>query len=271
MTPDEVELHAAMQSERRHLVSLAYHVLGELPDAEEAVQDTYICWYRLSAESQASVAEPRAWLTRTLGRMCLYVLTSADRPIDASFSTWPEEGAAVAVPNEATPAERITMILHDGFGMDLDEIAEIIGRTPEACRRLARTARRRTAEDRTERLARAQRNDHVRALISVARRRDIAGLSALLDPCVRFRAAGSGSDHDYRLPIIGARRVARHLVRPLRTYPDTTILEQETPDGLGFSLWEDGCIVGVANIELAGGIARDIRLSTVPRRLTLWS
>lgn len=260
-----------MQSERRHLVSLAYQVLGALPDAEEAVQDTYIRWYRLSAESQASVKEPHAWLTRTLGRMCLYALTSADRNVDVSSSTCPQEGAAVAVPSGATRAERIATILHDEFGMDLDEIAEIIGRTPEACRRLARTAQRRVTEDRAERRVRAQRNDYVRALISVARRRDIAALSALLDPYVRFRAARPESDHADRSLIIGARRVARRLVRPLQIYPDITILEQETPDGLGFALWEDGCIVGVANIETADGIAKDIRLSTNPRRLTLWS
>ncbi len=37
MTPDEKALHAAMQDERRHLVSLAYSLLGSVNATKQAI------------------------------------------------------------------------------------------------------------------------------------------------------------------------------------------------------------------------------------------
>src|SRR4029079_14872018 len=42
-----------------------------------------------------------------------------------------------------TPAERLAFVLHDMFSVPFDDIAEIVGRTPEASRQLASRARRR--------------------------------------------------------------------------------------------------------------------------------
>ena len=39
------------------------------------------------------------------------------------------------------PAERVTFVLRDIFGMEFAEIAETVGRTPAACRQLAVSAR----------------------------------------------------------------------------------------------------------------------------------
>jgi hypothetical protein len=41
------------------------------------------------------------------------------------------------------PAERLTFLLHDMFGVPFDEIATIVGRSPTATRQLANRARRR--------------------------------------------------------------------------------------------------------------------------------
>ena len=41
------------------------------------------------------------------------------------------------------PAERLAFVLHDVFAIPFDEIAAIIGRTPDATRQLASRARRR--------------------------------------------------------------------------------------------------------------------------------
>jgi len=42
-----------------------------------------------------------------------------------------------------TPAERVAFILHDVFRYSFAEVADIVGRTPAACRQLASSARRR--------------------------------------------------------------------------------------------------------------------------------
>jgi DNA-directed RNA polymerase specialized sigma24 family protein len=51
--------------------------------------------------------------------------------------------AFLVVLESMTPAERVAFILHDVFRYSFDEVAEIVGRTPAACRQLASSARRR--------------------------------------------------------------------------------------------------------------------------------
>src|SRR6266568_4404467 len=51
--------------------------------------------------------------------------------------------AFLVVLEAMTPAERVAFILHDVFRYSFAEVAEIVGRTPAACRQLASSARRR--------------------------------------------------------------------------------------------------------------------------------
>ncbi len=169
----EHEVHAEVIAERRHLMALAFRMLGTVAEAEDAVQETYGRWYRMSREQRDAVEVPGAWLTRTASRVCLDVLGSrrrreryvgpwlpepvprhaftdpgADDPadrvtLDDSIST-----ALLVVLERMTPAERVAFVLHDVFAMPFREIAEVVGRTPAACRQLAGSARQRVHRSR---------------------------------------------------------------------------------------------------------------------------
>src|SRR6184192_1598300 len=171
--PLDQELDAVM-SERRQLINLAYRLLGSLAEAEDAVQETYARWYALSQSQQQAIESPGAWLTTVASRICLNLLGSARARRERYVGEWIPEpladrtewisgrtgaaadpadrvtldesvGMAFLVVLEAmTPAQRVAFILHDVFGYPFAEIAEIVGRTPAACRQLASSARRRT-------------------------------------------------------------------------------------------------------------------------------
>ena len=57
------------EAHRRHLLGLAYRMLGSVADAEDVVQDAFIRW--LGAD-RASVHEPAAFLRRTVTRRCAW-------------------------------------------------------------------------------------------------------------------------------------------------------------------------------------------------------
>jgi RNA polymerase sigma-70 factor (ECF subfamily) len=297
---DEQELpHDEVLGERRYLLSLAFRMVGTVAEAEDAVQETYIRWYRLSPEERDAIEVPRAWLTRVASRVCLNVLDSARRRHERYVGPWlPEPVPAYAFPASAsagenplervtlddsistallvvleamTPAERVSFVLHDVFAMPFAEIAEIVGRTPAACRQLATSARRRVQQNRSRRASQANHDEVVRAFAAAARTGDIAGLIAVLDPEVVLRSDGGGVVTAAPRPVVGAERVVRFLFGVMRKSPGIAVLDQETPDGLGFALWDEGRIVGVVTLEVAAGLVTDVRLMMNPYKLTLWN
>lgn len=300
MTPEERDaVHAEALGERRHLVSLAFRMLGTVAEAEDAVQETYVRWYRLSQDERDAIIVPRAWLTRAASRVCLNILSSARRRHERYVGPWlPEPIPAYTFPaptnalvdplervtldesvstallvvlESMTPAERVAFVLHDVFAMPFDEIADIVGRTPAACRQLATSARRRVRQNQTKRATRAEHDDIVRAFTVAVRTGDIASLIGVLDPQVELRSDGGGVVTAARNPVYGTERVARFLFGALKKNPNATVLEQETPDGLGFALWDEGKIIGVVTLEIAAGLVTDVRMMMNPYKLTLWN
>ena len=161
-------------SERRQLINLAYRLLGSLAEAEDAVQESYARWYAMTRQEQDAIESPGAWLTTVASRICLTVLGSARARRERYVGEWipepvPEAAewisgrpggtagdpadrvtldesvsmAFLVVLESMTPAERVAFILHDVFRYSFAEVAEIVGRTPAACRQLASSARRR--------------------------------------------------------------------------------------------------------------------------------
>ncbi|MBE8521531.1 RNA polymerase sigma factor SigJ [Amycolatopsis sp. H6(2020)] len=235
-------------AERRHLVNLAYRLLGSLTEAEDAVQETYARWYALSPAQQEAISSPGAWLTTVAGRICLDVLGSArvrreryvgewlpeplpDQPDPADRITLDESvSMAFLVALEAmTPAQRVALVLHDVFGYAFAEVAEITGRTPAACRELASAARRRIRADRPAVPATRQAG-LVRDFKEAWAAGDIGTLIRLLDPDATLTADGGGRVRAAIAPIEGGELVARY-VAELASFGELTI-EERTVNGL---------------------------------------
>src|SRR6478735_9478899 len=203
---------SAIMSERRQLVNLAYRLLGSLAEAEDAVQETYARWYALSRQQQDAIETPGAWLTTVASRICLNLLGSARARRETYVGEWipeplPERtgqvsgqpGAAadpadrvtldesvgmafLVVLESMTPAERVAFILHDVFRYSFAEVAEIVGRTPAACRQLASSARRRISTSRSVPSPTARQAAVVRDFKQAWEAKDVNALIGLLDP-----------------------------------------------------------------------------------------
>jgi len=77
-TGQDTELAGVFEQNRRHLRAIAYRMLGSLPEADDAVQDT---WMRFAAAGTEGVANVSGWLTTILTRACLNLLRArAARP-----------------------------------------------------------------------------------------------------------------------------------------------------------------------------------------------
>src|SRR5262249_53638250 len=63
-----------VEPHRRHLTGLAYRMLGSLAEAEDAVQEAYLRWH---GTDHGKVQDARAFLSKTVARLCLDQLKSA--------------------------------------------------------------------------------------------------------------------------------------------------------------------------------------------------
>ncbi len=79
---------ADVVDERRRLLALAYRMLGTTGEAEDAVQETYVRWYRMSDAERDAIANPAGWLTRVAGRVCLDLLGTARARRERYVGPW---------------------------------------------------------------------------------------------------------------------------------------------------------------------------------------
>ncbi|MBD8586163.1 RNA polymerase sigma factor SigJ [Frigoribacterium sp. CFBP 13729] len=293
---DETPVDGELIGERRHLLSLAFRMLGIVADAEDAVQETYIRWYRMGRPERDAIEVPRAWLTRVASRVCLDMLGSARARRERYVGPWLPEpvptstfrervedpldrvaldetvSTALLVVLEAmTPAERVAFVLHDVFRVPFPEIADIVGRTPAACRQLASSARARVQAVPSRQVPRREHDEVVRRFAAAAQTGDLGALVTALDPAVVLRSDGGGIVSAARKPIRGADKVARFLLGVLAKSPRAEVLEQDTHDGLGFAIWREGRITGVVTLDVLEGSVTDVRMVVNPEKLSLWA
>jgi RNA polymerase sigma-70 factor (ECF subfamily) len=214
---------------RAHLWDVAYRMLGSPTEAEDAVQET---WLRLSRADIGEVQNLRGWLTTVTARVCLDMLRARrsrredaleaveDEPIlDGAQGVDPEHEALLSdsvgialyiVLENLTPTERVAFVLHDMFELPFDDIARIVGRSPEATRQLASRARRRVRradEGRPRNLER--QGEIVKAFLAASRKGDLRALIELLDPDVVLRADAAAVETGAQRETRGADAVAR--------------------------------------------------------------
>ncbi|HEV7711764.1 MAG TPA: RNA polymerase sigma factor SigJ [Asanoa sp.] len=281
-------------SERRQLINVAYRLLGSLSEAEDAVQEAYARWYALSPQDREAIGSPGAWLTTVASRICLNVLSSARARRESYVGDWipeplpgPTETADPAdrvtldesvsmaflvVLESMTPAERVAFILHDVFRYSFAEVAEVVGRTPAACRQLASSARRRIRAGQTPAVPAARQAAIVKAFKAAWEAQDINGLIGLLDPDVTATGDGGGLAVTFLRPIEGAEQVARAWVEiAQRTPGDMTFLERTVNGQPGVVAQQAGVTMTVFAFEVAGDRIRHIWVVRNPEKLRPWT
>jgi len=204
---DRAYLAEGFEAHRTHLRAVAYRMLGSTNEADDAVQEA---WLRLNRSDTSAVDNLGGWLTTVVARICLDLLRSRSARREDSIDAHeampmtrddqisdPEHEAVLAdsvglallvVLETLAPVERVAFVLHDMFAVPFDDIAPIVGRSPEAARQLASRARRRVQGVTTPDADRTRQRQVVDAFLAAARGGDFDALVALLDPDVVLRA-----------------------------------------------------------------------------------
>ncbi|MFI8827171.1 RNA polymerase subunit sigma-70 [Streptomyces sp. NPDC053431] len=179
-------LTAEFDADEERLRAAARRMLGEPGEVDEVL-----------AEARAAVGSgTREWLLTVVGRACVRRLQkrtgtghadgAADRP--EADPVWL---ALLVVLGGLPPAERLAYVLHDLFGLPLDDAARIAGGTPQEAGRLARAARLRVRGAGGAGPDPARQRAVVEAFLAAARARDPRAIAAVLHPeVVAYSAHG---------------------------------------------------------------------------------
>lgn len=277
---------ATFERERARLEALGYRMLGSMVDAQDAVQDGWLRWERLGADGRAAIDNPAAWCTTVVSRLALDRLRSVRHEREQYVGPWlPEPVAATPDPADSAelaesltlgfltvlerlgPVERAAFLLADVFGEPFSTVAEVVGRSEDACRQAASRARRRL-RDEHRRVPVEHGEGLMVAFLGACIDGDVDRLRTLLAADAVVISDGGALVHAARRPVVGIDRVTRLLINLSSRLSSDVRPELATINGEpGLIGWLDGRPMMVIALEVRDGVIGAVRIMVNPDKL----
>lgn len=263
----------AFERMRPRLFGIAYRMLGVRAEAEDVVQDA---WIRLRDAPAVEAVE--GFLVQTTTRLCLDRSKSARVRRENYVGLWlpeplPDEALAdeeiehlesltmamLHVIDRLSPLERAVFLLREAFDYPYEQIGELVGRRPDACRQIASRARRRVRGEVEESLDPEDHHDLLLAFLQAARKGDIEALESLLTDDAALISDGGGKAVSARNAIVGRNRVARFIAGVTEATPESTRVEIRRLNGLPAAVVIDGRdVVATFSLSVVSGAVHRI-------------
>jgi RNA polymerase sigma-70 factor (TIGR02957 family) len=271
------------------LFSIAYRMTGSVGDAEDIVQEAFARLAQVLHRG-TPVTEPKAYLATAATRLAINHLRSARLRRESYLGTWlpepvltgpgPEEHAEMAdslsmaflvVLESLSPTERAVFLLHEVFGYEHREIAEIVGTSEANSRQILARARRHVDEGKPRfEASRAQREEVARRFFAAADGGDLGALLRALAPDAVYYGDGGGKARAVAAPLHGQDRVARFLTGLFRRFRNLgasfQIVDANGQPG-AVTYDRDGRVVNVFALDIADGVVQAVRCVANPDKL----
>ena len=274
--------------------AIAYRMLGSVSEAEDVVQEALLRVHR-ALDAGEQIASPRAFIATVTTRLAINELRSARARRERYVGEWLPEPiitdgqddpaqhaetadslsvAMLVLLESLSPEQRAALLLHDVFGYEYPQIAEIVGKSEDNVRQLATRARRHVEQRRPRfQTTREQRDELVRRFVAAAEQGDLAALEVLLAHDVQLTADGGGKVPALAETVRGRTRVARtvlnYWVRVIARLPGVSLRPVEVNGSPGALLLDtQRRLIGVLALDIAGGQITSISSIVNPDKLT---
>jgi RNA polymerase sigma-70 factor, ECF subfamily len=275
------------------LFSLAYRMVGSTSDADDIVQEAFLRFHR-EARRGTDIASPKAWLSTVTTRLAINHVQSARVRRERYVGTWlPEPLVTEPEPAEARhaktadslslaflvlleslgPVERAVFLLREVFDYGYEEIAAVVGKSPDNCRQIAVRARRQVQARKPRfEASHRKRQELARRFFEAVQADDTQGLVRLLADDVVVYGDGGGKAPASLRPVYGRERVVQLMgqfkpwwfqrlgVRSIR-YAEVN----GQPGAL--YLDPDGHPVAVVSLDIADDLVQTVHTITNPDKL----
>ena len=270
---------------RSYLFAIAYRMLGSVADAEDVVQDAFLRYHEAEVEAES----PKAYLATVATRLAIDRLRSARARREVYPGQWLPEPivgdeevrhaetadslslAFLHLLEQLSPVERAVFLLREVFEYPYDEVARIVGKSPDNCRQILTRARRHVEEGRHRfDVSREERDEVARRVLAAWEEGDTDGLVELLAADVTVYGDGGGKAPSVPVPLVGAERVAKALIGWGRLARERGLVHRAaTVNGQPGVVFDDpdGRATWVAELEIAEGVVVAVRSVLNPDKL----
>jgi RNA polymerase sigma-70 factor (ECF subfamily) len=269
---------------RPYLFAIAYRMLGSVAEAEDVVQEAFLRYHVAGAEAES----PKAWLAAVTTRLAIDQLRSGRARREVYPGEWLPEPLVddesvmhaetadslsltfLHLLEKLSPVERAVFLLREVFDYSYDEVAGIVGKSPDNCRQILVRARRRMEEGR-RRFDVSREDEVARRFVAAWEDGDVERLIELLAPDATLYGDGGGKAPSIPHPLVGAERIGKALIGWGRVGEDDFGLVHRMAivngdPGVVFHNSE-GRAVWVAGLQVADGVVVAVRSILNPDKL----
>lgn len=269
------------------LFAIAYRMLGTVTDAEDMVQETFLRWQQTA---ETTVKSAKTYLSTITTRLCIDHLRSARVQREQYVGPWLPEPimtqhaddpaaqveladslsiAFLVILERLSPIERAVFLLREVFEYDYDEIAQMVGKSPENCRQILRRSRQHIAAQRPRFPVSHQQQEQITAqFLEASTQGNLQDLLSLLAKDVTFWSDGGGQVAAALKPLQGAMKVARFLLAIRSKWLSTLVAHLVEVNGQpGILYTVNDSIHSVVTVEVVGGYIQSIYSVRNPEKL----
>lgn len=203
-------------------------MLGSVAEAEDVVQDAWLRWH---GAARHSIDNVEAWLVSVTTRLSIDRLRAVKTQREHYPGIWlpePSLSDALDTPEGAreraddvsiayllllerlTPEARAAFLLREVFDEEYGRIADILGKTQAACRKLVSRARTQLRDERPRfNVSRETHHRLLRQFVQTLETGDLGAISALLAEDAMLMGDGGGHVTSFPKPMVGGRRIAQ--------------------------------------------------------------
>lgn len=265
---DHSHFNQLYEQYRPLLFSLAYRMLGTVSDAEDIVQDVFLHAQQPGRLDQ--VEHVKAYLCKMTTNRCLDVLTAARTKREVYTGPWLPEPLLVSEQDpldqyvcdetisyaililleKLTPVERAVFILREAFELPYDSIADVIGKSPQHCRKILSRLRPKLSQEHPMKTAHPEKAEAlIGQFLTAARTGDMDGMVRMLGREAVLYSDGGGKVSAALHPIESPQRIAAFLAaltnKTLQEPDRYRIVPHRINGTVGLLIEEDGAVSSV--------------------------
>lgn len=272
------------------LFSLGYRMLGSVADSEDLVQETFLKAYQISEDD---IKNKKAYLCKIMTNLSLDLLKSARYKREHYVGPWnPEpllleklhtfdpseliiqkEGLSIAylrIMEHLTPDERAVLLLKEVLDFPYSEIATIIEKKEENCRKIFSRAKKRISLVEGESLNYEKNKSMITRFIQAFQTQNIDDLLEIISENVTLYSDGGGKVHAAIRPIISVPNVLSLLYGVIKKAPEDFYFDVKNVNCQpAIIIYMNGKLQSILSFYIRKGKINEIYITMNPDKLPL--